>query len=118
MPIGLFTSYPDEEEWWMAHRILIPAFGPIPIRKMFPQMMDIVSQMVLRWDRLGEHHVISCSDDFTRMVCHLFHAGCTTPSERETGVTLASRMSEFDADQHMTLGIRYNRALCLQLPLQ
>ena len=56
----------------MAHRILLPAFGPIPIRKMFPQMMDIVSQMILRWERLGEENIIACSDDFTRMVRLLF----------------------------------------------
>lgn len=40
---------------------------------MFPQMMDIVSQMTLKWDRLGEEHIISCSDDFTRMV-RLLHS--------------------------------------------
>lgn len=36
---------------------------------MFPQMMDIISQMVLRCDKLGEDNIISCSDDFTRMIC-------------------------------------------------
>jgi cytochrome P450 / NADPH-cytochrome P450 reductase len=36
------------------------------IRKMFGGMMDLVSQMVLRWDRLGPNNEILCSDDFTR----------------------------------------------------
>jgi cytochrome P450/NADPH-cytochrome P450 reductase len=31
-------------------------------------MMDIASQMLLKWDRLGSDHEIVCSDDFTRYV--------------------------------------------------
>ena len=26
---GLFTAYPDEENWALAHRILMPKFGPV-----------------------------------------------------------------------------------------
>lgn len=37
------------------------------IRKMFDDMMDIATQMLLRWDRFGPEHEISCSDDFTRL---------------------------------------------------
>ncbi|KAK4230656.1 cytochrome P450 [Podospora fimiseda] len=64
---GLFTSYGDEEEWGIAHRTLVPAFGPLHVRKMFPQMMDIMSQMILRWDRFGPNHRIDCAEDFTRL---------------------------------------------------
>ena len=33
---GLFTAhYPGEENWAMAHRVLVPAFGPLSIRGMF-----------------------------------------------------------------------------------
>jgi cytochrome P450/NADPH-cytochrome P450 reductase len=33
---GLFTAnYPGEENWAIAHRILVPAFGPLMIRGMF-----------------------------------------------------------------------------------
>ena len=32
---------------------------------MFPEMMDIASQMILKWDRLGPDNEILCSDDFT-----------------------------------------------------
>jgi cytochrome P450/NADPH-cytochrome P450 reductase len=62
--------------------LLIPVFGPMGIRKvrmmialhsivltiaqMFPGMMDIVTQMLLKWDRLGPDNEILCSDDFTR----------------------------------------------------
>ncbi|KAI1845852.1 hypothetical protein JX266_007939 [Neoarthrinium moseri] len=55
---GLFTAYPGEHSWETAHRILMPAFGPIAIKKMFPQMQDIISQLVLRWDRLGTDNEI------------------------------------------------------------
>ncbi|KAK3705239.1 hypothetical protein LTR37_013400 [Vermiconidia calcicola] len=71
---GLFTSAHEdglvlkrEENWWKAHRLLVPAFGPLGLRKMFDDMLDISAQMVLRWDRMGEHHAIDCSGDFTRL---------------------------------------------------
>jgi cytochrome P450 / NADPH-cytochrome P450 reductase len=64
---GLFTSYSDEPEWGIAHRTLVPAFGPLHVRTMFPQMTDILSQMILRWDRFGPDHRVSTMDDFTRL---------------------------------------------------
>jgi cytochrome P450/NADPH-cytochrome P450 reductase len=36
---------------------------------MLPSMMDIASQMLLKWDRLGPDNEIICADDFTRYVC-------------------------------------------------
>jgi cytochrome P450/NADPH-cytochrome P450 reductase len=32
---------------------------------MFPQMIDIISQMILRWDRFGPDYEINLSEDFT-----------------------------------------------------
>jgi len=32
---GLFTAHADEKEWGIAHRVLMPAFGPMAIRDMF-----------------------------------------------------------------------------------
>ncbi|KAF2470639.1 bifunctional P-450/NADPH-P450 reductase [Lindgomyces ingoldianus] len=64
---GLFTAYPGEHNWGVAHRLLMPVFGPMGIRKMFGGMVDIASQMLLRWDRFGPDHEILCSDDFTRL---------------------------------------------------
>jgi cytochrome P450/NADPH-cytochrome P450 reductase len=64
---GLFTAYPEEENWGKAHRILIPAFGPLAIRKMFSKMLDISLQMIRRWDHMGPNHEINCSDDLTRL---------------------------------------------------
>lgn len=33
---GLFTAHvPGEENWGIAHRVLVPAFGPLAIRGMY-----------------------------------------------------------------------------------
>ena len=34
---GLFTAYNDEPNWEKAHRLLMPAFGPVGIRQMGAQ---------------------------------------------------------------------------------
>jgi cytochrome P450/NADPH-cytochrome P450 reductase len=64
---GLFTAHSDEPNWGKAHRVLVPAFGPLPIRDMFDEMEDIAKQLSLRWARYGPHHPITVSDDFTRL---------------------------------------------------
>jgi len=43
----------------------MPVFGPLNIRKMFDGMLDIASQMILKWDRQGPDNEILCADDFT-----------------------------------------------------
>lgn len=43
----------------------MPVFGPLGIRRMFPQQLDIASQMILKWDRLGADHEIDTADNFT-----------------------------------------------------
>jgi hypothetical protein len=37
-PDGLFTAPHGQESWEVAHRTLIPAFGPIPVQEMLPGM--------------------------------------------------------------------------------
>lgn len=64
---GLFTAYNDEPNWAKAHRLLMPAFGPIGVRSMFPQMLDIAEQMFTRWERFGPDTVIDVADDMTRL---------------------------------------------------
>ncbi|KAJ3032219.1 hypothetical protein HDV00_007954 [Rhizophlyctis rosea] len=64
---GLFTAYNDEPNWKLAHKILIPAFGPANIRAMFPDMYDIASQLVLKWERFGSEYDIDVPHDFTRL---------------------------------------------------
>jgi len=64
---GLFTARTDEPNWAKAHRLLMPAFGPLGIRGMFDKMVDIAEQMCLRWERFGPDAVIEVSEDMTRM---------------------------------------------------
>ncbi|KAF3041836.1 hypothetical protein E8E11_004968 [Didymella keratinophila] len=65
---GLFTARgPQEENWGIAHRVLLPQLGPLAIRNMFPEMHDIASQLVMKWARHGPNHQIKVTDDFTRL---------------------------------------------------
>ncbi|WHZ13080.1 MAG: putative bifunctional P-450/NADPH-P450 reductase CypD [Burkholderiaceae bacterium] len=64
---ALFTAKTDEPNWGRAHRILMPAFGPLGIRGMFDQMLDIADQMLVRWERFGPDTVIQVTDDMTRL---------------------------------------------------
>ncbi|KAL7810380.1 cytochrome P450 [Trichoderma gracile] len=64
---GLFTAHSDEPNWGKAHRILTPAFGPLPIRDMFDEMHDISSQLALKMARHGPHEPIAVSDEFTKL---------------------------------------------------
>ncbi|RFU73229.1 nadph cytochrome p450 [Trichoderma arundinaceum] len=64
---GLFTAHSNEPIWGKAHRVLTPAFGPLPIREMFDEMKDISSQLSLKWARHGPHAPIAVSDDFTKL---------------------------------------------------
>ena len=64
---GLFTAYNEEPNWAKAHRLLMPAFGPIGVRSMFDRMLDIADQMFLRWERFGPDAVIDVADNMTRL---------------------------------------------------
>lgn len=45
----------------------MPLFGPLSIRAMFNDMFDVLSQLVLKWERFGPTHPIQVTDDFTRL---------------------------------------------------
>ncbi|KAF1974985.1 NADPH-cytochrome P450 reductase-like protein [Bimuria novae-zelandiae CBS 107.79] len=65
---GLFTAKgPEEKNWGIAHRVLLPALGPLAIRNMFDEMHDIASQLVMKWARQGPEQLIHVTDDFTRL---------------------------------------------------
>lgn len=61
----VFTCQTDQEEWQVAHRILMPAFGPLSIRAMFDEMHDIAGQLALKWARQGPKSAIPVANDFT-----------------------------------------------------
>jgi cytochrome P450/NADPH-cytochrome P450 reductase len=64
---GLFTGYVEEHNWQVAHRTLMPAFGPISISGMFDEMHDIASQLVAKWARFGPNEKFNVNADFTRL---------------------------------------------------
>ncbi|KAL1888068.1 hypothetical protein Sste5346_009805 [Sporothrix stenoceras] len=65
---GLFTSPSEKDaDWLQAHRILMPAFGPLAIQNMFDEMHDIATQMVMKWARLGSESTVLLTEDFTRL---------------------------------------------------
>ena len=64
---GLFTAYTQEPNWGKAHRLLMPAFGPVAIRKMLPQMLDIAEQMLLKLERMGNEHVFDVAEEMTKL---------------------------------------------------
>ncbi|KAH6631258.1 cytochrome P450 [Chaetomium tenue] len=64
---GLFTAREEETNWGVAHRILMPAFGPTSIQGMFTEMHEIASQLALKWARHGPDAPIMVTDDFTRL---------------------------------------------------
>ena len=64
---ALFTSWTEEANWGLAHRILVPAFSPLNLRNMFPQMKDIISQCILKWARHGQEYIIEVAEDWTRL---------------------------------------------------
>ncbi|KZL71025.1 FUM6p [Colletotrichum tofieldiae] len=64
---GLFTAQHNNRTWGVAHRILMPVFGPLKIRTMFDEMNDIAEQLCLKWARLGPSTPLEAADDFTRL---------------------------------------------------
>ncbi|KAF7312594.1 Fatty acid hydroxylase [Mycena indigotica] len=64
---GLFTAQPEEPNWGIAHRLLMPAFGTLAVKNMMEQMRDIASQLLLKWERFGSDTALDPSDDFTRV---------------------------------------------------
>ncbi|RKK23894.1 Bifunctional cytochrome P450/NADPH--P450 reductase [Fusarium oxysporum] len=64
---GLFTAEHGNHTWEIAHRILMPVFGPLNIRKMFDGMKDIAQQLCLKWARHGPSVPLDAASDFTRL---------------------------------------------------
>jgi cytochrome P450/NADPH-cytochrome P450 reductase len=64
---GLFTAETQEPNWQKAHRILMPAFGPAALTRMFDGMDDIAEQLLLKWERLGPTARIDVPDNTTRL---------------------------------------------------
>ncbi|KAI0180765.1 cytochrome P450 [Hypoxylon sp. FL1284] len=64
---GLFTARIEEPNWGIAHRVLMPAFGPMSIRNMFDEMHEVATQLAMKWARYGPNSPIEVAEDFTRL---------------------------------------------------
>ncbi len=64
---GLFTAYTGEPNWARAHRLLMPAFGPGAMRSYFEPMLDVATQMLDKWERLGPDADLDVPDNMTRL---------------------------------------------------
>ncbi|MFF3876459.1 cytochrome P450 [Streptomyces sp. NPDC001978] len=63
---GLFTAHQHEEEWGMAHRVLLPAFSQRAMKGYFGQMLEIAQNLVGKWER-REGQPVNITDDYTRL---------------------------------------------------
>ncbi|MFF3405213.1 bifunctional cytochrome P450/NADPH--P450 reductase [Streptomyces sp. NPDC002742] len=63
---GLFTAHQHEEEWGMAHRILMPAFSQRAMKNYYGQMLEIAQNLAGRWER-KEGRPVNITDDYTRL---------------------------------------------------
>ncbi|WP_055589053.1 bifunctional cytochrome P450/NADPH--P450 reductase [Streptacidiphilus griseoplanus] len=63
---GLFTAHQHEEEWGMAHRILLPAFSQRAMKNYFGQMLEIAQNLVGKWEG-KEGRPVNITDDYTRL---------------------------------------------------
>ncbi|MER5525919.1 cytochrome P450 [Streptomyces sp. NPDC002677] len=63
---GLFTAHQHEEEWAMAHRILLPAFSQRAMKAYFGQMLEIAENLEGKWER-REGQPVNITDDYTRL---------------------------------------------------
>src|SRR6516162_6704115 len=64
---GLFTSETQDPNWRKAHNALLPAFSMDAMRGYFPRMVDIASQLMLKWERLNADRTVDVPADMTRL---------------------------------------------------
>ena len=64
---GLFTAYTEEPNWGKAHRILLPAFSQAAMAAYHPAMLDLASQLALKWSRLNPGETVDVAEDMTRL---------------------------------------------------
>lgn len=63
---GLFTAHQHEEEWGMAHRVLLPAFSQRAMKAYYGQMLEIAQNLAGKWEA-REGQPVNITDDYTRL---------------------------------------------------
>ncbi|CDO72208.1 hypothetical protein BN946_scf184970.g60 [Trametes cinnabarina] len=99
---GLFTArVPEEKNWYIAHHLLMPCFSASSVYGMTNDMMDIISQLVLKWERFGPKAVIDPSIDFTRLtldaisLCAMSYRYGTSPRSAVEAMALIEDLHPF-----------------------
>jgi unspecific monooxygenase len=65
---GLFTAENDEPNWQLAHDILAPAFTREAMRGYHPIMLEVVRELLCRWDAAADRGArVDVSADTTRL---------------------------------------------------
>ncbi len=64
---GLFTGDTDDPNWAKAHNILLPSFSQKAMGSYLPMMIDIASQLMLKWERMNSDDVIDVPKDMIRL---------------------------------------------------
>lgn len=64
---GLFTGNTDDPNWAKAHNILLPSFSQKAMGGYLPMMIDIASQLMLKWERLNSDDAIDVPKDMIRL---------------------------------------------------
>jgi cytochrome P450/NADPH-cytochrome P450 reductase len=65
---ALFTAHHNEPAWAVAHKMLVPGFTAQAMDRYFPQMQDVVNDLVEHWGRAAdEARAVDVVDDMTRL---------------------------------------------------
>ena len=64
---GLFTSETQDPNWRKAHNVLLPAFSMDAMRGYHPRMLDLATQLMLKWERLNPDDTVDLPADMTRL---------------------------------------------------
>ncbi|MEM1053580.1 MAG: cytochrome P450, partial [Pseudomonadota bacterium] len=64
---GLFTGDTDDPNWAKAHNILLPSFSQKAMGSYLPMMIDIASQLMLKWERMNSDDMIDVPKDMIRL---------------------------------------------------
>jgi cytochrome P450/NADPH-cytochrome P450 reductase len=64
---GLFTSETQDPNWRKAHNVLLPAFSMDAMRGYYFRMLDISTQLTLKWERLNPNDTVDAPADLTRL---------------------------------------------------
>jgi cytochrome P450/NADPH-cytochrome P450 reductase len=64
---GLFTAETQDPNWRKAHNVLLPSFSMDAMRGYYPRMLDIATQLMLKWERLNADDTVDVPADMTRL---------------------------------------------------